>query len=80
MRLLLAAALSLLAVPALADSASGTVQSFDPGSGLLILQNNSVWKLPSGIAPAIHSGDEVTILYVPAQDQGAPVIESVTKK
>lgn len=76
----LALSLAILAGPALADTVTGQVRSYDTNTTMLILTDGTVWSLRDGGAAApegIKPGDMVRITYVSAGDNGFGKIQSV---
>ncbi|CUH78608.1 hypothetical protein [Tropicibacter naphthalenivorans] len=80
MRPLLAAAFALIALPALADTAQGTVKTFDPASGMLILEDGTVWTLGASATPQeLLTGAEVILTFTAGTDSTAPKVTAVEK-
>ena len=82
MRILLASALLAAATPALADEVTGKVLAYDRVSGIIVLDDKTVFSLGDlGATPVegLVSGDEVTIVYQSAGEDGFTKIDSIVK-
>ena len=82
MRLISALALlgSMLATPALADTAGGTVVAYDRVDHVLVLDDKTVWDLaPAGelVPEGLSAGNKVTIEYDSAGDSGVGKITAI---
>lgn len=76
-----AAALSLLALPALADETKGEVLAFDRVDGVLVLTDKTVWTLPADLdlPEGLRSGDEVHIEFKADGENGIAAVLAVHK-
>lgn len=80
MRIMIAAIAIFAAVPAFADSTSGTVRSFDAKANVLTLSDKTVWYLPSGLFPAdADVGDRIAIDYHSAGEDGIVSIDTISR-
>lgn len=83
MRLISAIALlgSMLATPALADTAGGVVVAYDRVDHVLVLDDKTVWDLTSAsdmVPEGLSAGDNVTIEYDSAGDSGVGKITAIS--
>ncbi|MEM5473661.1 hypothetical protein WNZ14_18165 [Hoeflea sp. AS60] len=72
---------SILATPALADTAGGVVVAFDRVDHVLVLDDKTVWDLtPAGdlVPEGLSAGNHVTIEYDSAGDSGVGKIKGIT--
>ncbi len=82
MRLLLAAVLAATAaLPALADQTEGVVVAFDRKANVIVLEDMTIWPLPSGdTAPAdLVAGDHILIQFQGAGENGVGAVTAVTR-
>ncbi|MEM7751962.1 MAG: hypothetical protein AAF230_01025 [Pseudomonadota bacterium] len=79
MRTLLAAAFLAVAAPAVADTANGTVSTYDKQLNLLILDDKTIWQLGDDtiVPPSLATGDRIVIDFTSAGDDGVASVESV---
>lgn len=79
MRTLLALAFLAVATPVVADTASGTVLSYDKQLNLLILDDKTIWQLGDDtiVPPSLITGDRIVIDFTSAGDDGVASVESV---
>ena len=76
----IAALLAATAVPALAESTSGTVLAYDRAAGRLVLDDRTIWNLGKALVPAdLAAGDRVTIDYTAGGDDGIRSVENVER-
>ena len=82
MRLLaLAAALTAIALPAVADSTSGTILAFDRVERIIVMTDKTVWELPQGLElpEKLMAGDRITIDFDSNGDSGVGSYNSITR-
>ena len=79
MRILFAAALLAAATPALADTTAGTVFAYDAKTGVLVMEDKTIWHLGADtIRPEdLADGDKVVIDFTSAGDDGVASIEAI---
>ena len=74
-------AIVLSAVPAIADSVTGTVVAYDRVANRLVLSDNSVYSFdPAGVEmpDSLTAGDEVEIDFESSEEEGIEQINSIT--
>lgn len=79
-RIILAAALTVSAAAAAADSVTGTVLAFDRKANVLVLDDKSVFIIPKDSAQApegLKAGDKVTIEYPSEGEDGYSRIDEI---
>ncbi|MCB1340601.1 MAG: hypothetical protein KDK24_05965 [Pseudooceanicola sp.] len=81
MRATLAACLLAVATPALADSTTGTVATWDAAAGRLAMADRTVWYLPASVTMPLNlaAGDRIEITYVSNADNGWGRIVSILR-
>lgn len=79
--LFLATTLALFALPAVADETQGLVLAYDRQANLLVMNDKTVWELPSGLLiPAdLGAGDRVALFYETAGEDGMIAIDSLNR-
>ncbi|UMA65223.1 hypothetical protein LVO79_01745 [Roseivivax marinus] len=83
MRTLLAAlVLSTAALPAMADSVTGTVAAYDRVDNVLVLDDRTIWSLETlaEVPEGLSAGKEVTISYTSNADNGWQKINAIEVK
>lgn len=82
MRLALASAILLVAVPALADQTTGTVVAYDRVAKILVFSDKSIWPLEtaSEIPEGLAAGVTVTLDFESDGDNGLVKINSIRPK
>lgn len=82
MRILFAAAMLLAASPAAANTADGTVLSYDARTRTLVLDNKTVWHLGTDtiVPPSLAPGDRITLDYTYIGNSGAVSVEAITSQ
>ncbi|WP_146590044.1 hypothetical protein [Puniceibacterium confluentis] len=80
--LLIAALVSVSAVPALADSTTGKVVAFDRKANVLVLEDKTIWSLETltTVPEDLKSGDMVEIRYNSNADNGWGRINAIEIK
>jgi len=76
-----ASAIALSAVPAFADSVTGTVVAYDRVAGRLVLSDNSVYLFDPAVVEmpdSLTAGDEVEIDFESSEEEGIEQINSIT--
>ena len=82
MRLLaLATALTVTALPAFADSTSGTILAFDRVERIIVMTDKTVWELPQSLElpEKLMAGDKITIDFDSNGDSGVGSYNSITR-
>ena len=80
-QLLLATALTALAMPAFADGSQGTVVAFDRVANVIVLDDHSIWEVPATLAlpEDLVAGDKIIISYQSNGDNGVGKYLSITR-
>ncbi|SNR81789.1 hypothetical protein [Puniceibacterium sediminis] len=79
---LIASLLAVSAVPAFADSTSGTVVAFDRKANVLVLDDKTVWSLETlkSVPEDLKSGDVIMIDFTSNADNGWGKINAIEIK
>jgi hypothetical protein len=79
--LLISAALTAFALPALADDTTGTVVAYDRVSHVIVLDDRSIWEVPADFAlpTDLIAGDRILIDYQSNGDNGVGKFLSITR-
>ncbi len=82
MRTLFAAAFLAAATPAFADTAAGTVFTYDAKSMTLVMEDNTVWQLePTTVLPeTLETGDKIVIDFTSDGDNGVVSVDAITSQ
>ena len=77
----LAAALALTALPAFADSTSGTILAFDRVERIIVMTDKTVWEIPQTVElpDKLMAGDKITIDFDSNGDNGVGSYNSITR-
>jgi hypothetical protein len=70
-----------LALPAFADSTGGTVIAFDRVENVIVLDDKTIWYIPTTVAlpEDLVAGDEILIDYISNGDNGVGSYRSITR-
>lgn len=78
----LSAALLLTALPALADTTTGTILAFDRQADVIVMTDKTIWQLnPKTLIPAdLAAGDTVKITFTSLGDDGVASVDALEKQ
>jgi hypothetical protein len=79
--LLLSAALTVFALPALADETTGTVVAYDRVSHVIVLDDRSIWTVPADfpLPEDLMAGERILIDFQSNGDNGVGKYLSITR-
>lgn len=76
---LAAAIVAAFVAPAIADTVDGTIRTIDLKSGIVVMDDRTVWELRAELLPEnLKAGDAVQIEYRSAGEDGLTAIDALT--